>query len=115
MSFQEASYYVRLQALIQSMLEDAVGFEEEALREIGGKKILAFIGNDRRTAMALNDLYILKLFEYIETGGWEPETGRRDYPPAYLEFLIGYVTNKYPMRAKIKDFMKKIKAALREV
>ncbi len=107
MSSQETSYYVRLQALIQAMLEDAVNFEEEALAEVGGERILAFIDRDRRVAMALNDLYILSLLKYVLEGGW-------NYTPAQLEFLIGYVTNKYPLRAKVRDFMKKIREALRE-
>ncbi len=106
-SARETAYYVKLQALIQALLEDTVNFEEEALRNVGGKEILSFIDRDPRVAIALNNLYILKLLEYIEKDTW-------DYTPAELEFLIGYVTNKYPLRAKVEDFMKKIREALRK-
>ncbi len=103
-SAKDTMQYVKLQALIHALLEDAVNFEEKALEEIGGKKILAFINKGNRTPYALNDLYILKLLEYVARGG--------EYTPAHLAFLIDYVTHKYPLRAKIKDFMEKLEELL---
>jgi len=89
------------------MLEDSVNYEEAALKEVGGRKIHAFIYRGPRTVAALNDLYILKLIKFVEE---EPE----DYTLADLDYLADYIQNKYPLRAKIKDFMSKIREALSE-
>ncbi len=99
-------YATRLQAIIQSMIEDSVVFEEQALEEVGGKKIHAFINRGQRTVAAINDMYVLELIEYIETEG--------EYNLANLDYLADYISNKYPMRAKIRDFMAKIREALTE-
>lgn len=103
----EGAYYTKLQAIIQSMIEDSVNFEEQALEEVGGKKIHAFINRGPRTVSALNDQYILGLIKYIEE-----ESG--EYTLSNLDFLADYIMNKYPLRAKIKDFMAKIREALSE-
>ena len=103
----ENVYATKLQAVIQSMIEDSVAFEEEALSEIGGKKIHAFINRGPRTVAAINDMYILGLIEYIMS---EPD----EYSLADMDYLADYITNKYPLRAKIRDFMSKIKEALME-
>ena len=97
----------RLQAIIQSMIEDSVTFEEEAIREVGGRKLLAFVDRGSyRTILALNELYINKLIEYLETEEGDAKQ------IADIDFLADYVTNKYPLRAKIVDFMAKIRQAL---
>lgn len=103
----EPYYLTRLQAIIQSMLEDSVKYEEEALREVGGKKIHAFINNGSRTVAAINDMYILGLINYVLR---ESE----QYSLANLDFLADYIINKYPLRAKVKDFLQKIQEVLSE-
>lgn len=100
-------YATKLQAVIQSMIEDSVAFEEDALTEVGGKKIHAFINRGARTVAAINDMYILKIIDYVES---EPE----EYSLADLDYLADYISNKYPLRAKIRDFMSKIRNALME-
>ncbi len=76
-------------------------FEERALKEIGGEEILLLVKRGRRAVRALNDLYILRLLEYIRRDSW-------DYTPvAEIEFLIGYVSNRYSLRDKVRDFMRK--------
>ena len=101
------AYTTRLQAIIQSMIEDTVNFEEDALKEVGGKKIHAFINKGLRTVAAINDQYILELLDYIESESEE-------YNLVDLDYLADYIMNKYPLRAKIVDFMAKIRKALRE-
>jgi len=103
----EQVYLTRIQAILQSLLEDTVTFEEEALNEVGGKKIHAFIERGPRTLAAINDQYILGLIRYVEE---EPE----EYTLANLDYLADYIMNKYPLRAKVQDFMKKIRRALSE-
>jgi len=100
-------YLTRIQAILQSMIEDTVAFEEDALKEVGGKKIHAFILQGPRTVAAINDMYVLGLIDYVEQ---EPE----EYTLANLDYLADYISNKYPLRAKVQDFMSKIKAALSE-
>jgi len=101
------AYITRLQAIIQSMIEDTVNFEEEAIGEVKGRKIHAFIERGPRTVAAINDQYILALIDYIESESEE-------YDLADLDYLADYIMNKYPLRAKIVDFMAKIRKALRE-
>ncbi len=100
------AYLTRLQAIIQSMIEDSVTFEEEALREVGGRKLLAFIDRGSpRAVLALNELYIIKAINYLES-----ESENLDLVD--IDFLADYITNKYPLRAKVVDFMNKIREAL---
>ncbi len=103
----ENVYITRIQAILQSMIEDTVSFEEQALEEVGGKKIHAFIEHGSRTVAAINDMYVLGLIKYIEEEGEE-------YTLANLDYLADYIMNKYPLRAKVQDFMAKIRRALRE-
>ena len=102
-----SAYLTRIQAILQSMIEDSVTFEEAALKEVGGKKIHAFILKGSRTVAAINDMYVLGLIDYVES---EPE----EYSLADLDYLADYISNKYPLRAKVKDFMSKIREALTE-
>ena len=99
----------RLQAIIQSMIEDSVLFEEEAIKEVGGRKLLAFIDRGSpRAILALNDLYIDLAIKYIMDENADIRM------LADIDFLADYITNKYPLRAKIIDFMRKIREALSE-
>ena len=100
-------HVTKLQAILQSMIEDTVNFEEEAVLEVKGKKIHVFIRGGPRTLAAINDQYILGLIDFVEK---EPE----EYTLADLDYLADYIQNKYPLRAKIKDFMSKIREALSE-
>ena len=103
----ENVYLTRIQAILQSLIEDSVHFEEDALMEVGGKKIHAFIDRGQRTLAALNDQYILGLIKYLEEESEE-------YTLANLDYLADYIMNKYPLRAKVQDFLKKIRRALSE-
>ena len=103
----ESVYMTRIQAILQSMIEVTVSFEEEALQEVGGKKIHAFIQQGPRTIAAINDMYVLGLIDYVMSEAEE-------YTLANLDYLADYISNKYPLRAKVRDFMSKIKAALEE-
>lgn len=96
----------RLQALIQNLLEDSVTFEEEALSEVSGRKILAFIEGGQRSIMAINDMYTLKLIDYLE--------GRGEYNLADMDYLADYITNKYPLRSKVRNFLEKVRQLLRD-
>lgn len=103
----EQVYLTRIQAILQSLIEDSVLFEEEALKEVQGKKIHAFIDRGQRTIAAINDQYVLGLIKFIEEESEE-------YTLANLDYLADYIMNKYPLRAKVQDFMSKIRKALRE-
>ena len=101
----------RQQAIIYSLLEDSVNFEVEQLREVKGKGLLAFIKHGQRSLMAINELYIINLMDYLERDAVGMEG---DYDLADLDFLADYIVNKYPLRAKIQDFMSKVRSILKD-
>ena len=101
----------RQQAILYSLLEDSVNFEVEQIKEVKGKGILSFIKNGQRSLMAINELYILNLMDFLEKDAVGLE---EEYNLADLDFLADYITNKYPLRAKIQDFMSKVRSVLKD-
>jgi hypothetical protein len=97
---------LRLQAVISAMLEDSVKFEEDALQEVKGRKILAFQLDSTATRRAILNLFYLRMLSYLKE---EESDIPAHFPPSDLLFLLGYVTSPRTMRAKIVDFMEKIR------
>jgi|BEDMetMinimDraft_2_1075160.scaffolds.fasta_scaffold02210_6 hypothetical protein len=97
---------LKLQAVISAMLEDSVKFEEDALAEVKGRKILAFQLDSPATRRAILNMYYLRMLSYLK----EEDLDLPSYfPPSDLLFLLGYVSSPRTMRAKIVDFMEKIR------